>query len=182
MKVTILVLLLSISYSLNQTLVGTCHASCGANDSSGCTDFNLNSVSADNCKSCAPGYIGGAPEGATCTAGTCDVACVACANLTPDACYLCSPGYYDPVSDRFRATPCLKCHASCKTCGNTTENGCFICADGYFDAQNNPYSMSSCQKCDASCATCSGSATNCVGGCANNKNYSNESANRGSCS
>ncbi len=182
MKVVILIFLTCFSLALNQSLVGKCHQTCGGNDSSACTDYNLNSVSAENCKSCAPGYIGGAPEGAVCTLGSCHPACVACANLTSDSCYLCAPGFYDPVNNPNIATPCVQCHKSCKTCGDNTEDGCYICAMGYYDAMNNPYSMSSCNKCDASCSQCDGSASNCTGGCANNKNYSDESKNSGSCS
>ncbi|MFO0515364.1 MAG: hypothetical protein ACK5YA_00775 [bacterium] len=174
MKIAQILVLLTLTSSLVYAQRFTCNSACGGNGFQFCSDFTDVNSSASNCRTCAPGYVGGtgiakAKSGvAACNKGTCNAACVSCLNnTTSDKCYLCSPGYYDPVQDPLQATPCKKCHSTCRTCGAENDaNGCYLCIDGYFDAANNPYSMGSCAKCDASCNACEGSATNCVGGCA----------------
>ncbi len=173
---------LSVIRADSPELVGTCHPSCGGNTQYDCTDYKLPSVDSNNCISCAPGYIGGAPDGYACTRGTCNEACVSCSNLTPNSCYLCSPGYFDPTNNPHGATPCVKCHETCFTCADETANGCLICAPGFFDESNNPYYPGSCFPCDESCAMCNGAGSgNCIGGCASGKNFA-KGKTQGTCS
>lgn len=156
--------------SLCQTFA--CDQACGGNGGAYCSDFSLSTTSPNNCMTCAAGYVGGSGKASSrsnpkpCVKGTCNSACTACQDSSNQNCYLCSPGYFDPISSPILASPCNACHSSCKTCKNGNADGCYVCADGYFDAQNNPYSAGSCQKCDSSCKNCSKSATNCIGGCA----------------
>lgn len=162
----IIILITFSCFVLLKSQLNSCDKTCGGTTMHDCTDYNLPTNNPKNCKSCAPGYIGAAPNGDYCIQGTCHPACSACQDESNEKCYLCSPGYFDQYSDRTRATPCIPCDETCLTCNGPGHNNCLVCNDGYFDLLNNPYSAGVCYPCDTSCAHCEGSATNCVGGCA----------------
>jgi hypothetical protein len=181
MKLIQLLALLSISFYVVNGQRFTCNSACGGNGYQFCSDYADVNSSASNCRTCAPGYVGGTGVAkaktavAACNKGSCNAACVSCLNgSTADQCYLCAPGYFDPLNNPLVASPCKKCHSSCSTCGKENDaNGCYLCAEGYFDPSNNPYSMSSCSKCDSSCLACRSSSTDCFGGCARGYKNSN---------
>lgn len=159
-KLTVLIVLISMS----KAQTNTCHSTCGGNSSNDCSDYALSTSNSSNCKTCAPGYVGGSPSGATCSKGTCNKACSSCRDST-NMCYVCGIGFYDPINNPLVSSPCTACNASCKTCANSSPDGCLQCAVGFFDPLNNPYGASACESCDASCLGCLGSSTNCIGGC-----------------
>ena len=161
----ILISLISVN-----AVVNNCDSACGGSTIYDCADFLDSTSSADKCYSCASGYVGGSgfkdDVGAPCRKGQCKEECAAC-KYSNDAnqCYLCSYGFYDPVGDSTRATPCAACHPSCLSCQGNTSNDCLTCADKYFDSLQTPYVKGSCDKCDSKCGRCVGKADNCVNGC-----------------
>lgn len=147
-----------------------CHPACGGSTANDCADFNDETSSDSKCYSCAAGYVGGAGyvdgKGALCEKGSCLEECTACKSSNDSTeCYLCSEGFFDPVQNRAKATPCISCHPSCGSCIGGTVNDCLSCNTGYFKTLNNPYNAGTCSKCDSKCAVCEFEASNCISGC-----------------
>lgn len=163
-----LLLLASLTYTqVVQSQINSCSSECGGNTSFDCTDFDKTTSDPNNCKSCAPGNIGGSPAGSLCRKGKAAPGCGASVNSTDSSkCYVCVVGYYDPVGDTRIATPCSACHQTCGSCRGPGPNDCLTCVDGTFDATANPYIPGSCDPCDSRCTSCSLTATNCKGCCA----------------
>jgi len=168
-KLIIASVLLACLFTVN-SLANNCDPACGGSTANDCADYEDATSSPDKCYSCASGYVGGSGfndgVGSRCVKGQCREECAAC-KYSNDAtqCYLCAYGFYDPVGDPTRATPCAACHPSCLSCGGNTANDCFTCADKYFDALQTPYVKGSCDKCDSKCHRCVGKSDNCVSGC-----------------
>lgn len=103
----------------------TCHEACGGFTENDCADFKDPTSSPEKCYSCNAGYVGGSGyndgKGLPCEKGTCRSECAACKNTNDSTeCYLCSSGFYDPIQDSTRATPCVACHPSCGSCSGST--------------------------------------------------------------
>jgi len=170
MRKEIFIIIILASLLLVRNDLNTCAPECGGSSINDCADYKDTTSSADRCYSCAPGYVGGSGsadgKGATCRKGTCPIECAACKNESdPSQCYLCSFGYYDPVKDPTRATPCAACHKTCQSCVGPLVSDCLICAAGYFDTLMSPYLPGTCDVCDTKCTYCSGTRDNCVKGC-----------------
>lgn len=153
-----------------QAVVNNCHPSCGGNTTFNCADYLKEESSDQACYSCAAGFVGGVGfqdgVGAPCRPGQCLEECASCKYSNDSSqCYICSFGFYDPVGDITKSTPCVSCHPSCGTCSGPTANDCLICAEGYFDSFSSPYYKGSCSKCDDKCNSCTKTADNCVSGC-----------------
>ena len=163
-------LVISISLAAINSIANNCDPACGGSTVYDCSDFLDATSSPSKCYSCASGHVGGSgfadTVGALCVKGQCKEECAAC-KYSNDAtqCYLCSYGFYDPVGDSTKATPCAACHPSCLSCQGNTANDCLTCADKYFDALQTPYVKGSCDLCDSKCGKCKGKADNCVNGC-----------------
>jgi len=162
-------LILGMIVSLN-AVKNNCHPACGGDSDYNCADFSEEESSDKKCYSCAAGYIGGTGRvdgvGAKCEEGKCHYACAAClSSATPNACYLCSYGFYDPVFDPTVANPCVRCHSSCLSCAGPNSDQCLTCSPGYFDAINNPYTPGTCEKCNSNCSNCRNEFDQCTDGC-----------------
>lgn len=156
--------------------VGSCAPECGGNSSNDCADFFSTNSSPEKCYTCAAGYVGGSGlkdnKGDLCVPGKCNPACAACKDPnTTDECYLCSYGFFDPIKDPTKATPCKPCHETCLSCAGPTENECLICRPGFFDSLQNPYVPGSCDECDSKCSWCLGRSDNCLDGCCSEGNH-----------
>lgn len=161
-----LLLITSVYTQTTANLSNTCSPECGGNGPLHCTDYSSTTSDPNNCISCSPGNIGGGPQGALCRQGRPAPGCTASRDsIDSTNCYVCMSGYYDPVQDPTKATPCKKCHSSCTSCDGDTKNNCFICADKFFDPTANPYTSGSCEPCDPRCTSCFRTATNCGGCC-----------------
>jgi len=169
-KIIFVVSVILMSIICVNTLLNNCDPACGGSTANDCADFQDVTSSPEKCYSCASGYVGGSGYndgiGALCKKGQCKEECAAC-KYSNDAtqCYLCSYGFYDPVQDQTKATPCAACHPSCLSCAGNTANDCLVCADKYYDALQTPYVKGSCDVCDTKCGRCVGKADKCVDGC-----------------
>jgi proprotein convertase subtilisin/kexin type 5 len=150
--------------------VGKCSDRCGGDSEYDCSDYDKPYSSAENCYSCATGFVGGTGKvdgvGALCARGICDEACAACkTGDNASECYLCSYGFFDSENDPSIATPCEPCHESCLSCTGPGRDQCLFCASGYFDSLSNPYLPGTCDPCDSSCSTCRDTYDNCGDRC-----------------
>jgi hypothetical protein len=169
-KVNIIIAILCVSLISVNSIENNCDPACGGSTEFDCADFKDASSSPDKCYSCAAGFVGGSGSangiGATCRKGTCPVECAACKTSSdPTQCYLCSFGFYDPVRDPTKATPCSACHSTCQSCRGPKAEDCLICNPGFFDTLASPYLPGTCDPCDTKCSQCQFTRDNCVQGC-----------------
>lgn len=78
--------------------------------------------------------------------------CMQCSQTNPQACAICSPGYF------INSTKCSACSSICTSC--ISDSICTECQAGY--TLPSSVSQGTCLKCTSPCKTCSGSPTYCT--------------------